>query len=95
MILTLLEAERLYIIRLPKKANGKYSLDHINAMGMPETVLTAEGISGKWVLSTTAYAGFADGSKATSISQISIAYRTRSLTLVIFLSLKQKGSVFE
>lgn len=87
MILTLLEAERLYIIRLPKKANGKYSLDHINAMGMPETVLTAEGISGKWVLSTTAYAGFADGSKQTEaadgIYELSLSRTMMNALLIV------------
>lgn len=63
MLLTLLEAERLYTIRLPEKINGKYSLSHINTFGFPETILSAEGIGEKWLLSTTAYAKFADGSK--------------------------------
>lgn len=87
MILTLLEAERLYTVRLPEKANGKYSLDHINAMGMPETVISAEGIGGKWLLSATVYAGFSDGRKQLEakggIYELSIARTMMKALLVI------------
>lgn len=60
MILTLLETDRMYTLNLPEKISGKYYLNHINAFGKTEQIVSAEGLDGKWVLTTSVYAKFAD-----------------------------------
>lgn len=63
MILTLLEKDKMYTLHLPEKVSGKYYLDHINAVGKSEQIISAEGIEGKWILSPSVYAQFSDNSK--------------------------------
>ncbi len=58
MILVLLEQDRMYTLRLPEKISGKYCLNHINAIGKTEQIVSAEGIDGKWILKTSVYAKF-------------------------------------
>jgi len=58
MILTLLETDRMYTLNLPEKISGKYYLNHINAFGKTEQIVSAEGLDGKWVLTTSVYAKF-------------------------------------
>lgn len=65
MILTLLERNNLYTLRLPEKVTGKYILKHINASGNDEPVLSAEGIGGKWQIDTSVYAKFLTDGKET------------------------------
>lgn len=56
MILNLLENDKVYTLRLPEKVSGKYYLEHINAVGKSEQVISAEGIDGNWVISPSVYA---------------------------------------
>ena len=56
MILNLLEKDKMYTLRLPEKVSGKFYLEHINALGFSEQVISAEGIDGKWIIVPSVYA---------------------------------------
>lgn len=56
MILNLLEKDKMYTLRLPEKVSGKFYLEHINALGFSEQVISAEGIDGKWIIAPSVYA---------------------------------------
>ncbi len=58
MVLVLLEDKKMSVLRLPEKVSGKYTLNHINASGKSEQLLSAEGIDGKWHLYSSVYAKF-------------------------------------